>query len=131
MNALNCLPDRPRSVQANLMLARYYSSSLGRFMEVDPKTSSARRKNPQTWNRYTYALNNPLQYVDESGEDIKLAPGLAATDSEYIIKGLTNLYATPTGKAIIDKLEASKVVVTIGTKDLGFVTKSHGGAHAE
>ena len=48
--------------------ARYDSSSLGRFMSPDPTPESIRLDNPQTWNRYSYVLNNPLELVDPSGE---------------------------------------------------------------
>jgi RHS repeat-associated protein len=47
--------------------ARYDSSSLGRFMSVDPSRESANPVNPQSWNRYAYAFNNPLTYVDRNG----------------------------------------------------------------
>ena len=46
---------------------RYNSSSLGRFMSPDPFAGSGRVENPQTWNRYAYALNNPLRYTDPLG----------------------------------------------------------------
>jgi RHS repeat-associated protein len=54
--------------------ARYLTSSLGRFMSPDPSRESMRLDNPQTWNRYSYVLNNPLELVDPSGElwDISL-----------------------------------------------------------
>jgi RHS repeat-associated protein len=47
--------------------ARYYSSALGRFASPDPLMASARISNPQTWNRYSYALNNPLRFIDPLG----------------------------------------------------------------
>lgn len=50
------------------MLARYYSSSLGRFMEVDPEDDSVLEA-PQSWNRYAYVRNNPLAFLDPSGKD--------------------------------------------------------------
>jgi RHS repeat-associated protein len=58
--------------ELDYMLARSYSSSLGRFMAVDPASGSARPTNPQSWNRYSYAGNNPVRYVDPNGEDLKL-----------------------------------------------------------
>ncbi|MGO9270722.1 MAG: RHS repeat-associated core domain-containing protein [Terriglobia bacterium] len=47
--------------------ARYDSSSVGRFMTPDPFLNSGRPANPQTWNRYSYALNNPVTIVDPTG----------------------------------------------------------------
>jgi RHS repeat-associated protein len=49
------------------MVARYYSSSLGRFLAVDPSGRSVSPARPQSWNRYEYALNNPLGHVDPDG----------------------------------------------------------------
>jgi hypothetical protein len=48
--------------------ARYYAGTLGRFTTVDPLDASAHAGSPQTLNRYTYALNNPLRYTDANGE---------------------------------------------------------------
>jgi len=47
--------------------ARYYGSNMGRFMSPDPFLNSGRPSNPQTWNRYTYGLNNPLRNTDPTG----------------------------------------------------------------
>ncbi|MFN8000176.1 MAG: RHS repeat-associated core domain-containing protein [Acidobacteriota bacterium] len=51
--------------------ARYCSSVQGRFTSLDPLMASAQVANPQTWNRYTYALNNPLRNVDPDGLEAK------------------------------------------------------------
>jgi|GEM_PF-1768093 len=47
--------------------ARYYASKAGRFTSVDPLMASASVTAPQTFNRYTYALNNPYKYTDPTG----------------------------------------------------------------
>src|SRR5579864_1815999 len=47
--------------------ARYYGSSMGRMMSPDPLLSSGRPWDPQTWNRYSYSLNNPLRFTDPTG----------------------------------------------------------------
>ncbi len=50
------------------MLARYYSSSLGRFMTVDPSHGSVATGAPQTLNRYSYVLNSPWRLTDPNGK---------------------------------------------------------------
>jgi len=45
--------------------ARWYDSSLGRFIQAD--TIVPQPGNPQSLNRYSYVLNNPLRYMDPSG----------------------------------------------------------------
>jgi RHS repeat-associated protein len=47
--------------------ARYNASSLGRFMSPDPLLNSGQPWDPQSWNRYSYARNNPLAIVDPTG----------------------------------------------------------------
>ena len=47
--------------------ARYLSSSLGRFTSPDPGNAGANPYDPQSWNGYSYARNNPLALVDPSG----------------------------------------------------------------
>jgi RHS repeat-associated protein len=48
--------------------ARYFSGAQGRFTSVDPVFATASLFHPQSWNGYTYGLNNPLKYVDRDGE---------------------------------------------------------------
>jgi RHS repeat-associated protein len=45
--------------------ARYYDPTIGRFISADTIVQNA--ANPQTLNRYSYCLNNPLKYIDPSG----------------------------------------------------------------
>jgi RHS repeat-associated protein len=62
--------------------ARFYSTTLGRFVSVDPIVGSA--ADPQAWNSYAYVRNNPMRFVDPtamylpddpSGPDFHPAPG--------------------------------------------------------
>ena len=52
--------------------SRYIASALseaqGRFQSPDPENAGAALGDPQTWNGYAYAGNNPLSYTDPSGE---------------------------------------------------------------
>ena len=47
--------------------ARYYGGARGRFTSVDPENASGDPADPQSWNGYAYARNNPLLYVDPDG----------------------------------------------------------------
>jgi RHS repeat-associated protein len=52
------------------MHARYYNMHVGRFTSVDP-ARSWEPKAPQSWNRYGYALGNPLKNVDPDGQIVE------------------------------------------------------------
>jgi RHS repeat-associated protein len=66
--------------------ARYYASSMGRFMSPDWAAKAqpvpyAKLDNPQSLNLYSYVLNNPLSKTDPDGhciEDFCILEGAAA-----------------------------------------------------
>src|SRR5690606_35230829 len=47
------------------MNARYYLPGIGRFVSAD--TIVPNPADPQSFNRYSYTLNNPLRYTDPTG----------------------------------------------------------------
>jgi RHS repeat-associated protein len=55
------------SPQVDYMHARYYSPVLSRFVSVDPIRPNGGSSQP--WNRYAYALNNPIRLIDPNGAD--------------------------------------------------------------
>jgi RHS repeat-associated protein len=59
--------ERDNETNLDYFLARYYSYTQGRFTSPDPLMASARVSQPQSWNRYSYVLNNPLRMVDSTG----------------------------------------------------------------
>jgi RHS repeat-associated protein len=62
--------SKERDSESNLdnFGARYDSSSMGRFMSPDPMGNYfADGGYPQSWNMYSYALNNPLSFIDPTG----------------------------------------------------------------
>lgn len=67
----NLPPERfagqPRDPEAGLdyAVARSYQVRTGRFSSADPVLAGLVA--PQLWNRYAYASNNPLSFVDPSG----------------------------------------------------------------
>jgi RHS repeat-associated protein len=46
---------------------RYYNSGWGRFMSPDRSPRSIRRKYPQSWNRYLYSVDDPVNQFDPTG----------------------------------------------------------------
>jgi RHS repeat-associated protein len=55
------------STPLDYMHARYYQGAWGRFLSFDPTWESAGLGKPQSWNRYSYVLNNPINYTDPDG----------------------------------------------------------------
>ena len=70
--------QRDTETGLDFSIARYYSGLQGRFTSDDPLNIPALKRldpekffgviaNPQNWNGYVYALNNPLKNVDPDG----------------------------------------------------------------
>ena len=62
--------------------ARFYSQSLGRFIQPDTIIPSVAI--PQTWNRYSYTQNNPTRFVDPSGHFIETVFDIAMIGVDLI-----------------------------------------------
>jgi RHS repeat-associated protein len=60
---------KPRDFESDLDYfgARYYSDQLCRWPSPDPYLASGRVSNPQSWNRYSYCLHNPTNFIDPKG----------------------------------------------------------------
>jgi len=72
-------------------LARYYDSRLARFLTIDPADGSANPLLPTSFNRYAYANNNPLRYVDPDGQ----IPVETLVDIPSAVADLYTLYQDP------------------------------------
>src|SRR5262245_37047507 len=65
--------ERDSETKLDYFGARYYGAGTGRFTTIDPVTTLTKNLvDPQRWNRYMYARNNPLRFVDPDGEEIYL-----------------------------------------------------------
>ena len=53
--------------------ARYYSGAMGRFTSPDGPLLDQTSEDPQSWNLYGYVRNNPLAFVDPTGQYIDRA----------------------------------------------------------
>ena len=60
--------------------ARYFSGAQGRFTSPDEPLNNQNASNPQTWNLFSYARNNPLSFIDPTGNCSVKAGASAATD---------------------------------------------------
>jgi RHS repeat-associated protein len=58
--------------------ARYYGSSMARFLSPDDGSDQA-PSDPQSWNLYSYVRNNPLINTDPDGNDCVLQTRTSAT----------------------------------------------------
>jgi RHS repeat-associated protein len=96
------LKERDNETGLDYFLARYYSSTQGRFTGVDPLMASAQASLPQSWNRYSYSFNNPLAFIDPDGR--------RAVPDDY--------YADRDGQITIDE--------TPGTTDRFYVENADG-----
>jgi hypothetical protein len=98
--------------------ARYYDPYLARFVSAD--TVVADYANPQTLNRYAYTANNPVKYVDPSGN----CHGLSGAAFDACVKAVVaiasgvhkaneyrdDIFFPDANTTFADRLEASTVV---------------------
>jgi RHS repeat-associated protein len=79
--------------------ARYNASTMGRFMTPD-SPSYSNHKNPQSWNLYAYALNNPVTFRDADGHDVACGnnPGQLVADANKATNGGGRVYCQTTTK---------------------------------
>jgi hypothetical protein len=54
---------------------------MGRFMTPDAFFKDSHVGDPQSWNEYAYARNNPLRYVDPNGENATVSTS-CSTDAQ-------------------------------------------------
>jgi RHS repeat-associated protein len=102
--------------------ARHYSSASGRFVSTDPYDPVTDGGNvglytaqPQNWNKYAYAYNNPLKYVDPNGENPFLSAlvgaaigGIAGGGIELVKQAYTSYkekgdFSGISGRAVLGK----------------------------
>jgi RHS repeat-associated protein len=112
--------------------ARYQSSLLGRFLGSDKVGGTP--ADPQSWNRYAYALNNPLAYVDPDGQSATLAAavvGGAVSGGLALLqgRGLQDAAAAAAGGALAGALVGS--VFDTGGATLGVLLAAGGLGAAE
>lgn len=92
--------------------ARYYDADIGRF--IGPDTIVPSPANPQSLNRYSYCLNNPLKYTDPSGHYVAWVYDANYDDTITAWNTYKELYPE-----IAADMENSDELFTIGGGDAG------------
>ena len=88
--------------------ARWYDPRLGRFLAIDPAGFDP--QNPQSFNRYAYANNNPYRFVDPDGnspldvgffiaDTVSLGLAVGSGDAAAIQSGAFDFAASAVGLA--------------------------------
>jgi RHS repeat-associated protein len=103
--------ERDEESELDYAQARYFNSGQGRFTSVDPLMASASVYNPQTFNRYSYVMNNPLNLTDPTGMTAGCPEGQTCkTDDEG-----NEYYINAKGIVVYTGIVAS--VVTVAAKE--------------
>ncbi len=71
--------DRDGETGLDYFGARYMSAAQGRFTSADAPFADQNPADPQSWNLYLYVRNNPIIFVDPTGQRIELT---GATEEE-------------------------------------------------
>jgi RHS repeat-associated protein len=114
--------ERDNESDLDFAQARYYGYGHGRFTSPDDFANDTHPSEPQSWNLYGYVRNNPLRYIDPTGNIIE-EKGKVKTkdrndDDKQVIKINGKNYFVPTdqiqefnGKKYLITWEAKKVWV--------------------
>ncbi len=104
-----------RDASAGLMYygARFYDAGLGRFVSAD--TIIPQASNPQSLNRYSYTLNNPIKYTDPDGHCVPVCTALIGASVGALIGYGTQVYANMQsgqdfGSALTTNIDGSKII---------------------
>jgi RHS repeat-associated protein len=109
--------------------ARYYASSMGRWMSPDTDFNLKRiLPNPQRWNRYAYVINNPLVLVDPDGlTDIYVFRPEAKTNGTAWNRAIKDAKANGNNVIMANGSNASRAAYlkALGTPDAQVVFVGH------
>jgi RHS repeat-associated protein len=104
--------------------ARYYGSNLGRFASADYFLNDTHVSDPQSWNLYTYVRNNPLKFIDPTGEKVYVGD-LGEEDRKKLLERANATYGCESCVTADDKgfLQVDTSGLTDAVRDAtGFLT---------
>jgi RHS repeat-associated protein len=106
--------ERDSETGLDFLGARYCASVQGRFTSPDMPLVDQWQEEPQTWNLYTYVLNNPLKHDDPTGlwRRVKTEDGTIIYEAEKgdTIEGLAKILNVPV-KSLVGSLGSDKVQI--------------------
>ena len=110
--------ERDTETGLDFMQARYYGSVLGRFTSPDDFVYDTHVVDPQSWNLYAYVRNNPLRYIDPTG-NIRQKNGKVETQDrneqdDQVVQLNGKDYFLPTDQTLT--INGKEYVVTWETK---------------
>lgn len=116
--------ERDAETGLDYFLARYYSSSMGRFLSADPIFLMMQKLfDPQQWNMYSYARSNPVRFVDPTGKYICSDNGKCESDDDKAFEAARQKALNSSDKKVRQAAQAygdptvdNKVYVGFGVK---------------
>ena len=84
--------ERDGETDLDFAQARYFKAGFGRYSTPDNFLNDTTIADPASWNLYVYVRNNPLNYVDPSGEQIYVGDINNPEDREKLLKRLNATY---------------------------------------
>jgi len=118
--------ERDQESGLDYAMARYYDSSVARFCSADPVLGSP--DDPQTWNRYTYVRNDPVNKVDPSGKFFELL--FALLDDLLSSLGVLAETLGQAAPTLYQTIEVTATPLIIPSTDIAITTGLAGGAVA-
>ena len=106
--------------------ARYYAPRIGRFVSADSLVPQP--GNPQSLNRFSYVLNNPLRYTDPTGHRVCEAdpqscqPQPTPQPSSYYVNAYHILFSSNWEEADIDVILQAALITENALHRVDFVT---------
>jgi len=97
--------------------ARYFSGPQGRFTSPDEPFADQSRLDPQSWNLYSYVRNNPLKYIDPTGNDCVYTNDFSSSGTVGLERGSCSQEGGQYYEGTIDK---NSFTFNSGTGQLGF-----------
>ena len=94
--------------------ARYYFNEIGKFYSVDPagfwpEYQQRILGNPQGWNSYAYVMNNPVKYVDPTGEWIQIPVIIFGVLSMFFLEDIPVANAPAPGQETVAADETQNI----------------------